>query len=383
MAPSLFPPRRSHQPEVPTPGPMAPSRTQPEPAEVTVDAAETNVGDTGELPARIPDSVVNWGWYVDGVRQECEDLREATTHALDNHGFVWLGLRDPDDDDMAGLARGFNLHPLAIEDAVEGHTRSKLEQFGRTLFLVVSTVAYVPKQARPDTSEIVTTGQIMVFVGTGFVMTVRRGSQTSLKRLRKSMEKHPERLELGPASVLYGVLDTVVDSYRQVVHDFEEDIDEVEAMVFSPEGAQEVEQVYQLKRELIEFKRAVSPLGGPLNNLATRRYKAIPEEAQAYFREVSDHHTEARESIASYDEVLSTMLAASLNRLSVSENEDMRKISAFVAIAAVPTLIAGIYGMNFDNMPELHTQYGYYGVWVVILLLMTTLFVLFRRNNWL
>lgn len=375
MAPALFPPRRPEPGQPPTPAvapPLPPAADQPRP-------------DWGseEFPAEIPDSVVNWGWYVDGRRQACDDLREATAQALDHNGFVWLGLRDPDDEDLAGLARRFNLHPLAIEDAVEGHSRSKLEQFGRTLFLVVSTVAYVPQKERPEASEIVTTGQIMVFVGTGFVMTVRRGSQTSLKRLRKAMEKHPSRLQHGPASVLYGVLDTVVDDYLQVVNDFAEDIDEAEALVFSPEGASEVELVYQIKRELIEFKRAVTPLSMPLHSLATRPYKAIPADAQAYFREVADHHTEAREAIQSYDEVMSTMLAASLNRLSVSENQDMRKISAFVAIAAVPTLIAGIYGMNFDNMPELHTQYGYFVVWAIILALMSTLFVMFRRNNWL
>lgn len=375
MARSLFPTRRPAVPGHPSPGPMDPPRTLP----------ERPHGDWAgdDIPDDIPDSVVNWGWYVDGTRQDCESLAEATAHALADEGFVWLGLHDPDDEDMAGLARRFNLHPLAIEDAVEGHTRSKLEQFGRTLFLVVSTVAYVPQRQRPETSEIVTTGQIMVFVGTGFVMTVRRGEQTSLKRLRKSLEKHPDRLEHGPASVLYAVLDTVVDSYQQVVNDFEEDVDEVEALVFSEEGSGTVEQVYQIKRELIEFKRAVAPLGVPLHNLATRPYKAIPAEAQAYFREVADHHTEAREAIQSYDEVLSTILAASLNRLSVGQNEDMRKISAFVAIAAVPTLIAGIYGMNFDNMPELHSPYGYFVVWGVILALMATLFVLFRRNNWL
>ena len=375
MAPSRFGPRRPF----PAPAPSAPVAPPPVPGESSAPAR-----DRDEEPfTEIPDSVVNWGWYVDGVRQHCNDLAEATAQALDHNGFVWLGLRDPDDEDMAGLARRFNLHPLAIEDAVEGHTRSKLEQFGRTLFLVVSTVAYVPHQQRPQASEIVTTGQIMVFVGTGFVMTVRRGAQTSLKRLRKSMEKHPDRLRHGPASVLYGVLDTVVDDYLQVVNDFGEDIDEVEALVFSPDGATEVEQVYLIKRELIEFKRAVAPLGMPLHNLATRPYKAIPADARAYFREVADHHTEARETIQSYDEVLTTILAASLNRISVSENRDVRKISAFVAIAAVPTLIAGSYGMNFDNMPELHSEYGYFVVWAVILALMATLFMLFRRNKWL
>ena len=369
MSFSLFPPRKAANPPATPPTPPAPARPRYD-------------WQSGTTPLDDVDSVVNWGWYVDGVRQECRDLAEATEHALNDEGFVWLGLKDPDDEDMAGFARRFNLHPLAIEDAVEGHTRSKLEQFGRTLFLVASTVSYVPRKERPETSEIVSTGQIMVFVGVGFVMTVRRGEQTSLKKLRTSMEKHPDRLALGPASVLYGVLDTVVDSYQQVVHDFEEDVDEVEALIFSESGAHEVDQVYQIKRELIEFKRAVVPIGVPLNNLATRSYKAIPPEAQAYFREVSDHHVEAREAIQSYDEVLSTILQASLNQLSVSDNEDMRKISAFVAIAAIPTLIAGIYGMNFDYMPELRWRWGYPAVLLFMLISGVIMLLYFRRRRW-
>lgn len=370
MAPSLFPRR----------GPldMDPVAASPPPRTVP----RTDWDGTG-YPDEIPDSVVNWGWYVDGTRQKSTSLVEATQQARDGNGFVWLGLKDPDDEDMAGFARMFHLHPLAIEDAVEGHTRSKLEQFGRTLFLVVSTVAYVPRATRPDTSEIVTTGQLMVFVGEHFVMTVRRGDQTSLRKLRKSLDKHPDRLDLGPAAVLYQILDVVVDSYQSVVADFEEDLEELEALVFSEDGTRDSEAVYQLKRELIEFKRAVTPLGTPLNNLATRSFKAIPASAQAYFREVSDHHTETRESIQSYDEVLTTILQASLNRISVSENEDMRKISAFVAIAAIPTLIAGIYGMNFDVMPELHTQNGYFVVLGVMAVLMAGLYLFFRHRKWL
>ncbi|WP_432559068.1 magnesium and cobalt transport protein CorA [Granulicoccus sp. GXG6511] len=330
-----------------------------------------------------PDSVVAWGLYVDGVRQETADLDNAAQRATTGEGFVWLGLKDPSDEDMAGFAARFNLHPLAIEDAVEGHTRSKLEQFGDTLFCVISTVAYVDHAELTDSSEIVSTGQIMVFVGEHFVMTVRRGEHAQLQEMRAKLERKPNRLAHGTYEVLYAVLDKVIEDYIMVVSEFETDIEEVETAVFSRQGTNEVDRVYQLKRELIEFKRSVIPLGMPLHALATRPLATIPDGAQAYFRELSDHHLEAREAIQSFDEVLSTILSAGLARASVADNQDMRKISAFVAIVAIPTMIAGIYGMNFDNMPELRTHYGYFVVIAIMLVIMAGLYIGFRRNKWL
>lgn len=333
--------------------------------------------------ATVPSSIVAWGLYVDGRRSDCHDLAVATEQAINGHGFVWLGLHEPSDDDMAGFARQFNLHPLAIEDAVEGHTRSKLEQFGDTLFMVVSTVAYVDHTEITDTSEIVSTGQVMIFVGENFVMTVRKGEHAELTSLRKNLEAHPERLAEGPHHVLYSVLDKTVDDYIDVVQRFQSDIDRVEAIVFDRRGVSDIERVYQLKRELIEFRRAVLPLGFPLQSLASRPMGTIPDSARAYFREVSDHHLEAREAIQSFDEVLSTMIQAGLARASMADNEDMRKISAWVAMVAVPTMIAGIYGMNFDNMPELHWKYGYFGILGVIAGVMIALYIGFKHNKWL
>lgn len=330
-----------------------------------------------------PDSIVAWGLYCDGIKQDCDDLDIAAHRALTGEGFVWLGLKDPSDEDMAGLAARFNLHPLAIEDAVHGHTRSKLEQFGDTLFAVVSTVAYVEHAELTDTSEIVSTGQIMVFVGEHFVMTVRRGEHAQLQAMRAKMEAKPHRLAHGTYEVLYAVLDKVINDYLDVVQEFESDIEEVETAVFSRQGTREVDRVYQLKRELIEFKRSVVPLGFALQALATRELTTIPEAARAYFRELSDHHLEAREAIQSFDEVLTTILSAGLARASVADNQDMRKISAFVAIVAIPTMVAGIYGMNFDNMPELHTEYGYFVVIGAMITIMLGLYIGFRRNKWL
>lgn len=334
--------------------------------------------------ATTPDSVVAWAWYVDGVRQDCTDLNVATEAAGAGEGFVWLGLKDPTDTDMAEFARRFNLHTLAIEDAVEGHTRSKLEVFDGTLFTVISTVAYVPHDTLTATSEVVSTGQIMVFTGTNFVMTVRRGEHTPLRSLRATLEADSRRLARGPYYVLYRVLDTVVDDYVRVAADIEDDVDELEESVFSTNSpSPDVDRIYQLKRELIEFRRGVTPLTLPLQALASRDLPVVPTSARAYFREVADHHTEVRESITSFDDVLTTLLQAALARASVADNQDMRKISAAVSLFAIPTTIGAIYGMNFDNMPELHTQYGYFVVLGVMLVSMVAAYAFFRHNRWL
>lgn len=285
---------------------------------------------------------------------------------------------------MMAFASSFELHPLAIEDAVEGHTRSKVEQFGDTLFAVISTVDYVDHDTVTASSEIVQTGQIMVFCGPGYVLTVRRGEHSQLTNLRRRLEEDdPELLAMGPSSVLYGVMDKVTEDYLHVVDEFETDIEEIETIVFSRQGTHEIDRIYQLKRELIEFKRSVVPLGSPLMALATRPYEQVPEPMRAYFRELSDHHTQAREGIASFNDVLDALLQAGLTRASVEDNQDMRKISAAVAILAVPTMIFGWYGMNFRYMPELEWRYGYYAVLVITLLLMLLVYRWFHKNRWL
>ena len=339
--------------------------------------------DVMPLPSPPPDSIIAWAWYVNGVRKPAEDLSVAARLANAGEGFVWLGLKDPRDEDLMALASQFDLHPLAIEDAAHGHTRSKLEMFGDDLFMVISTVSYVEHEELTDTSEVVATGQVMVFLGEHFVITVRRGEHAQLSSLRRTMEADPTRLARGPSEVLYAIADKIIDDYLDVVAEIEKDIDEIESLVFARHVGRDVDRVYQLKRELIEFKRCVMPLGAPLLRLATRELPVIPPQAKAYFRELADHHTEAREAVASFDEVLSSILQAGLARASVADNEDMRKISGWVAIVVVPTLVAGIYGMNFDNMPELHWKYGYFIVLGVMLLIMISLYLGFKRNKWL
>jgi magnesium transporter len=335
------------------------------------------------VPTEPSSSVIAWAWYVDGVRKPAESLSEAARLACDGKGFVWLGLKDPEDSDVLALSSQFDLHPLAVEDAVHGHTRSKLETFGDDLFMVISTVSYVEHEELTETSEVVATGQVMIFLGDHFVITIRHGEHAQLSALRRSLEEDPVRLARGPSEVLYAIADKIIDDYLDVVAEFEKDLDEVETSVFSRQGQREVERVYQLKRELIEFKRSVMPLGAPLLRLATRELPVIPPEAKAYFRELADHHTEAREAVASFDEVLTSILQASLARVTVADNDDLRKISGWVAIVAVPTMIAGIYGMNFSNMPELETRYGYFIILGVIVVIMVGLYIGFKRNKWL
>ena len=180
------------------------------------------------IPSPAPSSVIAWAWYVNGVRKPVESMTVAARLACAGEGFVWLGLKDPKNEDLLALSSQFDLHPLAIEDAVHGHTRSKLEMFGDDLFMVISTVAYIEHEELTETSEVVATGQVMIFLGDHFVITVRRGEHAQLSALRRSLEADPERLARGPSEVLYAIADKIIDDYLAVVAEFEKDVDEVE-----------------------------------------------------------------------------------------------------------------------------------------------------------
>ncbi|WP_369168542.1 magnesium/cobalt transporter CorA [Streptomyces sp. R28] len=339
-------------------------------------------------PARSPlgSSVVNCVTYRDGVRvPESGDLVDVVQKVRKRGaGFVWLGLHEPTDQEFAGIAELFALHPLAVEDAVEAHQRPKLERYDETLFAVFKTVCYVEHEELTATSEVVNTGEIMVFVGRDFVITVRHGRHGSLGPLREELESSPEQLAKGPAAVLHAIADHVVDDYLSVTDSVQEDIDQVETDVFAPDGARtDPGRIYQLKRELLELKRAVVPLSRPLEELATRPIRVVEPEIQAYFRDVSDHLLRAKEHIAAFDELLNSILQAHLAQVTVAQNEDMRKITAWAAIVAIPTMVCGLYGMNFDYMPELRWTYGYPLVIGVISVACVALYRGFRRNGWL
>ncbi|MEU7580619.1 magnesium/cobalt transporter CorA [Streptomyces sp. NPDC041068] len=339
-------------------------------------------------PARSPlgSSVVNCVTYREGVRQpSAHDLVEAVERVRKNgDGFVWLGLHEPTEDEFAGIADLFDLHPLAVEDAVHAHQRPKVERYDQTLFAVFKTVCYVEHTELTATSEVVDTGEIMVFVGREFVITVRHGRHGSLGPLREELEAAPEQLAQGPAAVLHAIADQVVDDYLAATDAVQSDIDQVESAVFARDGERtDPGRIYQLKRELLELKRAVVPLGRPLQVLATQPMRVIAPEIQAYFRDVDDHLKRATEQIAAFDELLNSILQAHLAQVTVAQNEDMRKITAWAAVIAVPTMVCGMYGMNFDHMPELHWQFGYPLVMSVIATICFTLYRGFRRNGWL
>ncbi|WP_030181469.1 magnesium and cobalt transport protein CorA [Streptomyces sp. NRRL S-813] len=339
-------------------------------------------------PARSPlgSSVVNCVTYRDGVRlPETGDLVEAVARVRKNRdGFVWLGLHEPTNQEFAGIAELFDLHPLAVEDAIEAHQRPKLEHYGETLFAVFKTVCYVEHEQLTATSEVVNTGEIMAFVGHDFVITVRHGRHGSLGPMREELESDPQQLAKGPAAVLHAIADHVVDDYLSVTDSIQADIDQVEMDVFAQNGARtDPGRIYQLKRELLELKRAVAPLGRPMEDLATRPIRVVDPEIQAYFRDVLDHLIRAKEQIAAFDEMLNSILQAHLAQVTVAQNEDMRKITAWAAVIAVPTMVCGVYGMNFEHMPELHWRFGYPLVIGVISTACLALYRGFRRNGWL
>lgn len=329
--------------------------------------------------------VVDCAVYVDGRRQPGrytydEAIAQVRTSG---RGFVWIGLHEPAEWELTGLASRFGLHPLAVEDAVHAHQRPKLERYDDTLFAVFKTVCYVSDGAADRHSEIVETGEIMVFLGTDFVITVRHGEHGGLRAMRRMLEDDPERLSLGPACVLHAVADQVVDDYMAVSHSLQDDVDTVENAVFSTRRSKDAERIYQLKREVLELRRATAPLARPLRMLAEHPMRMVSPRIREYFRDVDDHLTRVNETVAGFDELLTTLVQANLAQVAVAQNEDMRKISAWVAIISVPTAVAGIYGMNFDHMPEVHWRFGYPMVIGLVLAICLGLYRGFRRNGWL
>ncbi len=338
----------------------------------------TRAGDGGLL-----DAAVDWALYQDGARCPAQDFHDAVGQARAGNGFVWLGLHQASAEQLTQLGEVFSLHPLALEDASSPRQRPKVERHENDIFLAMRTLAYADRAAQQEGGDVVETGAVMVFVGEYFVVTIRHGKHASMSGLRRRLEADPEQLALGPAAVLHAVADKVVDDYLSVVDDIQQDIEEIETQVFAPRAGTDIERIYQLKRDIIEMKRTIWPMASPLRELAERPRRLINPEIREYFRDVSDHLARVHEQVASFDELLSSILQAGLARVAVAENEDMRKISAWVAIAAVPTMIAGIYGMNFDHMWELHQRFGYPGILLLMGLICAVMFRGFKRNGWL
>lgn len=306
-----------------------------------------------------------------------DDLHAAMTAADRERDFVWIGLHEPTMDELDDVAAQFGLHPLAVEDAVHAHQRPKLERYDDGLFLVLKTLWYV------DENDAVETGEINVFAGPGYVVTVRHGTGAELTGARRDLEHRASVLGHGPAAVVYAVCDRVVDEYESVGAALEIDVDEIENSVFSTERTSDAQRIYTLKREVQEFRRAVSPLREPMSRFATGAVPGVPPDTAPFFRDVQDHVVRVNDQVGALDDLLSAALSAHLARVGVQQNEDMRRISAWVAIVAVPTMIAGVYGMNFTYMPELEWRYGYPFAVVLMLGLCGALYGWFRKAGWL
>ncbi|MFI7297972.1 magnesium and cobalt transport protein CorA [Streptomyces sp. NPDC050121] len=346
--------------------------------------------DTTRDPAT-PSAVVDCAVYRDGSRvtfPQPPTPQEAMRQVRRDGGFVWIGLHEPTEAEFAGIAAEFGLHPLAVEDAVQAHQRPKLERYDDSLFTVFKTIHYVEHDRLTANSEVVETGEVMCFTGKDFFITVRHGGQGSLRALRHRLQDDPELLAKGPSAVLHSIADHVVDGYVAVADAVQDDIDEVETEVFSPgrkgtPRGTDAGRIYQLKREVLEFKRAVSPLLRPMQLLSERPMRLVDPDIQKYFRDVADHLARVQEQVIGFDELLNSILQANLAQASVAQNEDMRKITSWAAIIAVPTMVCGVYGMNFDYMPELHWKFGYPVVMAVMVGMCVGIHRTLKRNGWL
>jgi magnesium transporter len=362
-------------PSAPPPQPPTPPETSPAPA-----------------PAEVA-SVVQAALYRDGVRvstpaslaETFRELREQPT------GMAWIGLARPTEAELLSLAAEFDLHPLAVEDAMEAHQRPKLERYGETLFVVLSAARYL------DAVEEVDFGELHVFVGPDFVITVRHGAAPDLSAVRRRMEDSPELLALGPEAVLYAILDSVVDGYVPVVSGVQNDIDEIETEVFRGDPAVS-RRIYELSREMVEFQRATRPLVGMLHNLMAgfAKYRT-DEELQRYLRDVADHVTHTSERVDGFRQALTDILTVNatlvtqqqnaemraLAEAGFEQNEEIKKISSWAAILFAPTLVGTIYGMNFEHMPELGWTFGYPFAIGLMGVVCASLYVIFKRRDWL
>ncbi|HKH40564.1 MAG TPA: magnesium/cobalt transporter CorA [Solirubrobacterales bacterium] len=324
--------------------------------------------------------IVDSAHYKDGARQHEEALTPERAAELRRDAgsgeFVWIGIHEPEPGDLDRLAELFGLHELAVEDAQHAHQRPKIEDYGEDFFIVLKTAHY------HEDREEVHFGEIHIFAGPGYVITVRHGPGSELATARQRLEARPDLLRLGAASAIWAILDKVVDDYIPVVNAIEDDIEEVEKDVFNDDVPAPTARIYNLKREVIEFHRAVWPLLRPLEDLEAGRYERVRGELRSYFRDVADHARRVDEQVSAQRELLTSVLQANLALVSVNQNVVVKKISAVAGIVAVPTFIASVYGMNFDNMPELHWHYGYALVLGLMAICVVALVSFFRRIDW-
>jgi magnesium transporter len=323
--------------------------------------------------------IVGQGVYRDGKRVDVDgtfDQLVGACHTGDE--FVWLGLFEPTAEELELAAEAFAIHPLAVEDAEANHERPKVDVFGDTLTVVLRPAQYI------EDTESVEYGQITMMCSPRHILVVRHGDAVPLRFLRQRMEARPERLSHGPGAVMHEILDTVVEAYYPVTTEIAKDIDEVELQVFSDDRLFDpTERIYRLQRQVLAFSRAVTPLVDVLSELKTVDHPVLNPELQRYVADTSDDLRRVMDFIQVDRELLHSALEANLTQVGIRQNEDMRKMSAWVAILAVPTMIAGIYGMNFKHMPELESEFGYFIVLGGIGAICLFLFTKFKKSGWL
>jgi magnesium transporter len=375
--------------QLPTRRPARPRNTGPEaPApEVSMEARPEDVATPGK------ETVVDAALYLNGERVESPATVRDTLNGLrDRPGtMAWIGLYRPTEAQFLPIAEEFGLHEVAVEDAIVAHQRPKIERYDDTLFVVLRAATYL------DAVEEVEFGEIHVFVGPNFVLTVRHSRTPDLGAVRHRMEQDPELLSQGPEAVLYAILDSVVDGYAPVVAGLQKDIDEIEIQVFRGDPAVS-RRIYELSGEVIEFQRATRPLLTMLDQLvAGFEAYGTTEDLQRYLRDVADHATTAAERVAGFRQNLSDILTVNatlvnqaqneevrrLTEASYTQNEEVKRISAWAAIIFAPTLIGTIYGMNFDNIPELHWAFGYPFALLLMVVVSVGLWLVFRTRGWL
>jgi magnesium transporter len=325
--------------------------------------------------------IVDRAIYREGRRTgEPDELSELHAACQDGKAIAWLGLYEPDHEEFAQVARTFELHELAVEDAVKAHQRPKLERYGDTLLIVLRPARYI------DETETVQFGEVEIFVGPRFVITVRHGEAPGLGRVRKRLEERPDLLGRGPMAIVYGLLDHVVDGYEPVVAGLENDIDEIEDEVFSG-SATVSRRIYELTREVIEFQRATRPLDAMVARLMEE--SGVDEEQRRYLRDVQDHALRAQEQAHAFRAHLETILSVNLtletkalSEVSLAQNEQVKRISAWAAILFAPTLVGTVYGMNFEHMPELDWLLGYPFALALMVSVSAALYVIFKRRGW-
>jgi magnesium transporter len=335
--------------------------------------------------------IVDNAIYVGGRRTaEPSSLQETYEACRERHGLAWIGIYEPTEEEFASVAEEFGLHPLAVEDAIKAHQRPKLERYGETLFTVLKSARYL------DESESVEFGEIHVFVGADFVVTVRHGEASTLDRVRRRLESMPELLCRGPEAILYAIMDRLVDDYAPVVAGLEHDIDEIETEVFGGKAGVS-KRIYELSREVIEFQRATTPLVGILSSLIAEGAYQIDSEVRRYLRDVHDHALRVTEQVVGFREILQNILSVNLTlvglsqneevnkltQVSIEQNEEVKRISAWAAILFAPTLVGTIYGMNFNHMPELHWLLGYPFALLLMVVTSVSLYAVFKRRGWL